>query len=497
MAKYASTGVTSTELNLLDDFSGTIASSLPKATTSELGFLKTGGSNLSIGSETVTYTVTIVNVSGSNVFALDGVNNPRLTMVEGSTYNFSNPSYSSHPISFVNASTGASYTDGVTDNQSSTGVITIVVPSGAPQLRYRCTTHGNGMGNLIDITDINPLNKTDTTYTDATTSAPGLMLSSDKLKLDGIADNANNYVLPAATSSALGGAKINSSSGLTEVDGEFSVVSTFKAVYTDSVQHTQHSTPSGYTNHGKFAGYGQWSQALSHGWGSMTRMQYPTIASDGSYSSFSQLPNTTQFLNTDWRGSWGIWNSYGYTSSSQGYTAYYDANSNNNKGGGVEISVPSGFSTSDKIFLYFSAPMCGYNPNHTPTSFSPHINGEHIGGFRWQSGTDRWYDPYHGWGATGDWSNHGSGTTYVGGTIGEEFNILPSTYAEASGTTNQNKFVINYHTVANIPTSSAFKIRPWFRLGSTNNSFGVAGQGALWPVSSGMGQIRITAIITS
>ena len=42
----------------------------------------------------------------------------------------------------------------------------------------------------------------------ATTSKAGLMSATDKAKLDGIDDNANNYTLPAASSSALGGIKI-------------------------------------------------------------------------------------------------------------------------------------------------------------------------------------------------------------------------------------------------------------------------------------------------
>lgn len=49
---------------------------------------------------------------------------------------------------------------------------------------------------------------TDTTYSVATTSANGLMSSVDKTKLDRIADNANNYSLPVATSSVRGGIKI-------------------------------------------------------------------------------------------------------------------------------------------------------------------------------------------------------------------------------------------------------------------------------------------------
>ena len=49
---------------------------------------------------------------------------------------------------------------------------------------------------------------TDTTYGDATTSKSGLMTSSDKSKLDGIAAGANNYTLPTSTENALGGIRI-------------------------------------------------------------------------------------------------------------------------------------------------------------------------------------------------------------------------------------------------------------------------------------------------
>ena len=46
----------------------------------------------------------------------------------------------------------------------------------------------------------------------ATTSASGLMSSTDKAKLDGIAANANNYSLPTASTSTLGGVKVDGSS---------------------------------------------------------------------------------------------------------------------------------------------------------------------------------------------------------------------------------------------------------------------------------------------
>ena len=50
----------------------------------------------------------------------------------------------------------------------------------------------------------------DTTYNVATTSVDGLMSSGDKTKLNNIASNANNYSLPTATASVLGGVKIGS-----------------------------------------------------------------------------------------------------------------------------------------------------------------------------------------------------------------------------------------------------------------------------------------------
>ena len=58
---------------------------------------------------------------------------------------------------------------------------------------------------------------TDTTYSDATQSAAGLMSAADKTKLDGVAAGANNYSLPTMSSSTKGGAKVGS--GLT-IDSE-------------------------------------------------------------------------------------------------------------------------------------------------------------------------------------------------------------------------------------------------------------------------------------
>lgn len=52
-----------------------------------------------------------------------------------------------------------------------------------------------------------PWTDNNTTYSKATTGSDGLMSKEDKTKLDGIENNANNYVLPAATNESLGGIK--------------------------------------------------------------------------------------------------------------------------------------------------------------------------------------------------------------------------------------------------------------------------------------------------
>ena len=69
-------------------------------------------------------------------------------------------------------------------------------------------------GNTITLTgsDGSSSNVTDTntTYGNATSGASGLMSAGDKAKLDGIENNANNYTLPTASASTLGGVKVGS-----------------------------------------------------------------------------------------------------------------------------------------------------------------------------------------------------------------------------------------------------------------------------------------------
>ena len=107
-----------------------------------------------------TFIVTVVNPGSGNVFAIDGTNNPTLTLDRGGTYIFdqSDNTNSGHPLAFKDSS-GAAYTTGVTVTGtagSSGAKVTLVVAANAPSsLRYYCTYHGNGMGNTISVVNNN------------------------------------------------------------------------------------------------------------------------------------------------------------------------------------------------------------------------------------------------------------------------------------------------------------------------------------------------------
>ena len=60
------------------------------------------------------------------------------------------------------------------------------------------------------------LNAKDTTYSNATQSVSGLLSASDKKKLDGIASGANAYTLPVASETELGGVKVGENLSISE-----------------------------------------------------------------------------------------------------------------------------------------------------------------------------------------------------------------------------------------------------------------------------------------
>lgn len=125
-----------------------------------------------------TYTVTVANVGGSNVFVLDGSNYPAIEMFRGNTYifNLNDATNDGHPLVFKNGSsayeTGVTYfLNGSAASQSNFVNVTtfnagrssgdrkvqIEVATDAPSsgLRYYCYVHGNAMGNTITVKDSN------------------------------------------------------------------------------------------------------------------------------------------------------------------------------------------------------------------------------------------------------------------------------------------------------------------------------------------------------
>ena len=123
--------------------------------------------------ETVTYTVTVVNVGGSNIFAINGSNNPVLTMKRGSTYIFNqaDASNSGHPLAIKSDAGGAQTTtvSGTAGNSGATVTYQPAYPSAPSDLRYYCTVHGNGMGNTITMN--NPNTTTQTTTSSSTSQS--------------------------------------------------------------------------------------------------------------------------------------------------------------------------------------------------------------------------------------------------------------------------------------------------------------------------------------
>lgn len=100
---------------------------------------------------------------------------------------------------------------------------------------------GVKVGTNLSINSSGVLSATDTTYSNATTSVSGLMSADDKTKLNGIESEANKYVLPKATASALGGIKIGTNLSI-DSNGVVSATDTKYSVATTSANGLLSST---------------------------------------------------------------------------------------------------------------------------------------------------------------------------------------------------------------------------------------------------------------
>ena len=127
-------------------------------------------------SETVTYTVTVVNTGGYDYFAINGVTNPVLTMKRGSTYIF-NQSHSSnvnHPLR-IKSDAGGQQTTVNTGTLGTDATVTYqpAYPTAPNDLRYYCQTHGNSMGNTITMNNPNTIQQQSTSSSTTQTNPFG------------------------------------------------------------------------------------------------------------------------------------------------------------------------------------------------------------------------------------------------------------------------------------------------------------------------------------
>jgi lambda family phage minor tail protein L len=127
--------------------------------------------------ETVTYTVTVANVGGSNIFVINGSNNPVITMKRGSTYifNLADGTNATHPLR-IKSDAGGEQTTTVSGTPGQAGATVTYSPAypGAPSdLRYYCSSHGNAMGNTITMNNPNTIQQQTTSSSTTQTNPYG------------------------------------------------------------------------------------------------------------------------------------------------------------------------------------------------------------------------------------------------------------------------------------------------------------------------------------
>ena len=127
--------------------------------------------------ETVTYTVTVHNPGSGNIFRINGVNNPVITMKRGSTYifNLADGTNATHPLR-IKSDAGGEQTTTVSGTPGQAGATVTYQPAypGAPSdLRYYCSTHGNAMGNTITMNNPNTVQQQTTSSSTTQTNPYG------------------------------------------------------------------------------------------------------------------------------------------------------------------------------------------------------------------------------------------------------------------------------------------------------------------------------------
>ena len=127
--------------------------------------------------ETVTYTVTVHNPGSGNIFRINGVNNPVITMKRGSTYifNLADATNATHPLRIKSDAGGEQTTtvSGTPGQAEATVTYSPAYPGAPSDLRYYCSSHGNAMGNTITMNNPNTIQQQTTSSSTTQTNPYG------------------------------------------------------------------------------------------------------------------------------------------------------------------------------------------------------------------------------------------------------------------------------------------------------------------------------------
>ena len=160
-----------------------------------------------------------------NIFYLDGVANPSLTLIQGTTYTFdvSDGTNGGHPFRFKDA-LGNAFAVTASGTEGTAGAtVTLTVPtSGTMPASYYCTSHGAGMGNLVTTVTAAAANGPIDYATETITIANHGLADGNEVTysngggtdIGGLTTGTNYFVVSASTdtfklSATLGGSAIN------------------------------------------------------------------------------------------------------------------------------------------------------------------------------------------------------------------------------------------------------------------------------------------------
>lgn len=209
----ATTVTTDTSGNII--ISSTDNNTTYSAAGSSLGLVKSGG-DVTISSGTITvnddsHNHTIANIDDLQT-TIDTINEEIDGSIKGLSVSGTTITYTKNDGTTGTITTQDTNTTYSTATSSALGLVKIGYTESGKNYPVELNSSGQMYVNV-------PWTDNNTTYSAATTSAAGLMSSSDKIKLNSIATGANNYSLPTASSSTLGGVKttstVTSASGLT------------------------------------------------------------------------------------------------------------------------------------------------------------------------------------------------------------------------------------------------------------------------------------------